>query len=197
MAQLTISGYAWARRHKRDFTAVLTVEDPDTRFGLRFQQTPHPKHLVLRFVDLDKQVPPPYNERPNYRLASLEQIAEAITFARGCDNLLIHCQVGIARAPALALGVLMDRLRDEEAAFAELQRLRPEAVPNRHVVSLIDQYLGSHLSAHLDIWDARSRWSKLRRLMCRKNYFLTIGIPLEPELEAIDALQMHLAIRKQ
>jgi predicted protein tyrosine phosphatase len=175
---------------------VLTIEDPGTRFGLRFHRPPHPQHLVLNFVDLDRRVPPPHDERPGFRLASVEQVADGLTFARGCENLLVHCQVGIARAPAMALGVLMDRLGDEEAAFLELQRLRPEAVPNRHVVRLIDHILNSKLSARLDDWDARNGWSKLRRLLCRRNYFLDGGIPLEPEMTALSFSERYGWIRK-
>jgi predicted protein tyrosine phosphatase len=179
---LTISGYAWAKRHKRSFSAILTIEDPGTRFGVRFHQSPHPDHLVLQFVDLDLPLPAPFHLAAAYRMASLEQIANGLKFGRCHDNLLIHCQVGIARSPALALGILMDRLHDETAAYAELQRIRPEAVPNRHVLTLVDHVLGSNLIGHLDAWDARNTWSLLRRRLCRRAYFMDGGIPLEADL---------------
>ena len=179
---LTISGYAWARRHKRAFTGVLTIEDPGTRFGIRFHRSPHPEHLILQFVDLDWPLPAPFDRAAAYHMASVEQIERALNFARQHDDLLIHCQVGIARSPAVALGILMERLQDETAAYGELARIRSEAVPNRHVVSLVDHVLGSNLLAHLDAWDARNSWSLLRRRLCRRAYFISGGIPLEPDL---------------
>jgi predicted protein tyrosine phosphatase len=187
---LTISGYAWAKRHKRSFEAILTIEDPGTRFGVRFHRTPRPSHLVLQFVDLDLPLPAPFHLAPAYRMASLEQVTDALKFGRDHDNLLVHCQVGIARSPALALGILMDRLHDETLAYAELQRIRPEAVPNRHVVTLVDHILGSNLVGHLDAWDARNTWSLLRRKLCRRAYFIDGGIPLEANLVGLSPLQM-------
>lgn len=185
---LTISGYTWAKRHRRDFAAVLTIEDPMTRHGLRFHRTPHPEHLVLEFVDLDRPPPPPFDCAPAYRLADLHDVTRALQFGRTHDHLLVHCQVGISRSPAIALGILTERLGSEPAAFAELMRIRPEAVPNQHVISLIDQLLGSDLSGCLDQWNRRSSWSTLRRLLCRRAYFFAGGIPLEPELAAINSL---------
>lgn len=182
---LTISGSSWAKRHRRDFSAVLSIEDPGTRHGLRFHKTPHPDHLILRFVDLDRPPPAPYNELPIFRMASMQDIEDGLAFARNCDNLLVHCQVGISRSPAFVLGILMERLGSEDAAFAELAKIRPEAVPNKHVINLIDQLLGSNLSASLDKWDARSTWSALRRMLCRRAYFLAGGISLEPDVAAI------------
>ena len=50
---ITIKPQNQARRAKRRFDAVLTIEDPGLRNGLRFHRTPHPDHLVLKYEDID------------------------------------------------------------------------------------------------------------------------------------------------
>src|SRR5690349_7114831 len=50
---IAVSGFSWALRHKREFSAVITIEDPDKHYGVRFHKSPHPEHLILKFVDLD------------------------------------------------------------------------------------------------------------------------------------------------
>ena len=168
---LTISGYAWARWNWRKFAAILTIEDPVPPLRLRIAIPPAQQHahLILQFSDLN--CPQINGNRDIYRLAENPQIAEGLEFGRLHDDLLIHCEFGLGRAPALAMGILMERLHDEQAVFAELQRLRPYAVPNRHVVNLVDDILNSNLSAGLDAWDARNQWSLLRCLMWRNNGF--------------------------
>ena len=193
---IAIMTLAAAQRHKREFDAVISIEDPDVQSrGLRFHQHPRPQHLVLQFADLDDPVPEPFAHRAVYRMATIEQINDALSFAHGHENVLIHCPAGIGRSPALALGILAQRLEDEAAAFKELERIRPEAVPNRHVLRLVDDLLGTRLSARIGAWDARDEWKTHRRLMCRRAYFLDGGIPLEPALEAASPIAQFLPAR--
>jgi predicted protein tyrosine phosphatase len=161
---LTISGYVWAQWHYRDFSAVLTIENPNSYCKLRVQ-TPYPEHLILQFADSELTV------------ASSQNIIDGLMFARNKDNLLIHCQFGYSRSPALALGILMERLGSEDAAYAELERLQPTAIPNRYVVAFIDQFLGSHLLAELDKWNSRNCWSVLRSLYSNRNNLRFVAQP--------------------
>lgn len=55
--------------------------------------------------------------------------------------LLIHCLAGESRSPAVALGILARDLTADEASRA-LMGIRPQAKPNRLVVSLFDNALG-------------------------------------------------------
>src|ERR1700760_289952 len=71
---LTISGYNWARRHKRDFSAIISIQDPNPRHRFSFHSEPLPAHLVLDFVDLDRPVPPPFDKMQAFKLATEEQI---------------------------------------------------------------------------------------------------------------------------
>ena len=182
---MIVSGLSWARRHKREFEAVITIEDPSiTRFrlglgSLRFHRHPQPDHLVLSFYDLDEPIPEPFHQ-PWMRLADHADIEAALAFAQQHDSLLIHCKAGVSRSTATALAILTARLGDPEAAMATLLELRPIAVPNRHVTMIADELLGCHgkLLATMDAWDKSVRGNAMRRHLCRMAHFVEFGIPL-------------------
>ena len=72
---IEVANLSRARRHKRRFGAVVTIEDPGFRNGLRFHRGPQPEHLVLRFEDVDE----PEN---NVWAATLEDIVAGLEFCR-------------------------------------------------------------------------------------------------------------------
>lgn len=135
-----VASLASARRRKRRYDAVLTIEDPGFRNGLRFHGAPHPSHLVLSFEDVDDDL------RPRVASASAEQIEAGLRFGRenAGGSLLVHCKAGIARSTALALAIIADRAGDgrEVDSVRTLLEVRPEAVPNLHVLALADDILG-------------------------------------------------------
>jgi predicted protein tyrosine phosphatase len=167
---VTISGQSWARRHKRDFDAVLTIEDPLERYGVRFHRGSRPAHLILQFLDLDEPLPNVADD-PKYRLATLDDVTTALAFARGRQRLLVHCHAGISRSTAMTLGILTERLGDPETAFAEVLRLQPHAVPNRHIVRLFDLVLNlnGRLDAMITAWEKPSH-QRLRALNRRAHF---------------------------
>ncbi len=130
-----------ARRHKRSYDAVLTIEDPAAARArkLRFSTAPHPPHLVLRFEDVD-------DEDLGYWTASEDDVREALVFAgqHAGDSILVHCFHGVGRSAGIALAILADRMGAgrEDEAVADLFRRRPEATPNLVVVRLADRLLG-------------------------------------------------------
>lgn len=182
---LKISSRNWARRHKREFAAVLTVEDPGRKQGIRFHRPNPPDHLILKFVDLDRPLPDPWGQQPRYRLATLDDVQAALEFSQDRESLLIHCQAGVGRSTALGLGVLMQRLQDEVAVFRALEDICLEAVPNRHIVQLLDRLFGSTLLDYLEDWDTAHPSNAERRLRNRKSHFLEAGAPLEPGMEKL------------
>lgn len=127
-----------ARRHKRKAAAVVTVEDPGRRNGLRFHSSPHPDHIVLRFEDVDVVDETVAMPRPGH-------VDAVLRFARENPDgtLLVHCKAGIARSTALALAVIADRLGPgrEREAVAELLSARPEAAPNLLMLGFADDLL--------------------------------------------------------
>jgi predicted protein tyrosine phosphatase len=184
-----VSGLNWALRHKRAFSAVLTLEDPDAPAGVRFHRHPSPRHLVLRFVDLDSPPPATYASMPIFRMADRADIEQALQFARAVDpereRLLVHCHVGIGRSTAVALAIIADRLGRgrEDAAVAELLRIRPQAVPNLHVLALADEILGRDgaLVRIVREWERDRPENHRRRAYNRTAHFVFSGLALGPD----------------
>lgn len=127
-----------------------------------------PAHTTLNFGDVDMMFPDPWGLHIAVRLATPEQIREAIEFARGRERLLVHCQAGVSRSTALGLGCLADRMGpgSEERAVHELMRMVRWAVPNLWVVKLADDTLGREgrlLQALLDYERVNLPGNDLRR----------------------------------
>lgn len=143
---ITIAPFPWARRKKRSFDRIIGCYDPDTRPKkiVRFHRPNPPDLLVLKFVDLDEPAPAPHDIRPELRLPSVDDLKAALAFDREDASLLIHCHAGISRSTAIALAILSQRLGPgkESEAMDELLRIRPEAVPNLHIIRLADEILG-------------------------------------------------------
>lgn len=181
---LVVSGLNWARRHKRDFDGVITIEDPDIGFhgyigSLRFHRKPAPDHLILRFFDLDYPLPAPHHQ-PWMHMAMPDDIERALAFAKQHDKLLVHCKAGVARSTGLALAILIEQLHDPDLALSTLLELQPIAVPNLHVVALTDELLGydGRLRGVVDAWDQSLPGNARRRMLCRMAHFYAFGIPI-------------------
>jgi predicted protein tyrosine phosphatase len=138
---IAISSLAQAKKHKRRYHAVITLEDPGCRLAdrLRFSTQPKPAHLVLQFEDVD-------DDSLGIRVATQRQVSEALSFAQAQNegSLLVHCYHGVGRSAGIGLAILASRLGsgNEERALAELLEIRPEATPNLVVVKLADAILG-------------------------------------------------------
>ncbi|WP_162815026.1 tyrosine phosphatase family protein [Erythrobacter aureus] len=149
---VAVASLAQARRHKRKWDAVLTIEDPEARPGdqLRFSASPAPAHLVLSFEDADSEV-------FGYATALPDDVRAALEFARAHagGSLLVHCFHGVGRSAAVGLAILADRLgpgREVEALDA-LAAVRPGTTPNLVAVEYADQLLerdGALLAALLE-----------------------------------------------
>jgi predicted protein tyrosine phosphatase len=179
--EITISPLTWAKRHKRSFEAVISIEDVGTRFGLRFHHNPKPDHLILRFIDLDYPPLSPYDCEPRFFLATKQDVESAIGFAADKSNLLVHCKAGIARSTAIALAIILSRSesKNEQEAHNELLRIRPSAVPNLHIVALTDELFNckGRLIAVVKTWDDLHEENQKRRVQNREAHFLFYGLP--------------------
>lgn len=147
-AQITVQPMNKARRTKRRYDAVVTIEDPHQRNGLRFHRVPHPDHLVLKFEDIDVR-------EEDFALPQMDHVAAVIAFGRehATSNLLIHCKVGIARSTAMAMAVFADRLGPgrETEAVRELLRIRPQSIPNLIILDMADEIMGRE-GALVEAW---------------------------------------------
>lgn len=152
-AGIVVSSLGDARRSHAHFDGVITVEDRAMRDGLRVPPAGRAKQVVLRFDDVD------FDDRLSSP-ATPGQVAEAIVFARGFtrSRLLVHCNAGLCRSPALALAIIADRMgrgREQEAVDA-LALIRPGAAPNLLVVEVADMLLGRD-GALAAAWTQRER----------------------------------------
>lgn len=181
---IAVASLKQARRHKRRFDAVITIEDPlaKLKLRLRFHQDPRPQHLILRFEDVD------WNDLGLW-IASAEDVSKGIEFARlhVHTSVLVHCFHGIGRSAGLGLAILADRMgaSREDDALASLLAIRPQACPNRIVVEHADVILNrrGRLIAALDKWEATSETARerraARRIFIEKNLHLYAPIKTE------------------
>lgn len=138
---VAVGSLAQAKRHKRRFDGVITIEAPkcSPNMRLRFARDPGQSHLILQFEDVDI-------DSLGIRAATAEQVREAIEFVREFvgGSPLVHCFHGVGRSAGIALGILADRLGagKEATALDQLLAVRPEVTPNLVVVKLADQLLG-------------------------------------------------------
>lgn len=161
---VVVGSLSQARKHKRRFDAVITLEDPSCRPAnrLRFTRRPSPAHLVLAFEDVD-------DDSLGVRVATREQVAETLAFARAhiAGSLLVHCFHGVGRSAAVALAIMADRLGPgaEREALEQLLTVRPQSTPNVVVVKLADDILtrNGQLIEAMKAWEATTPGLKEKR----------------------------------
>lgn len=75
---------------------------------------------------------------------TMQEVVKGITFGanalRTGQNLLVHCQLGISRSPAMAIGSLLAVNPDIKQAFDRVKSVRPKIDPNPLIIELLDQH---------------------------------------------------------
>lgn len=175
MGAVKVASLATAKQTKRRYDAVLTIEDPGLRHGLRFHSSPHPDQLVLMFEDVDEPV-------PGIALPHELHVEAALSFGRehADGSLLVHCRAGVSRSAAIALGIIADRLGtgSERKAVAALLMNRPVAKPNLIVLELADTLLergGKLIDAWREVESSRPAYAEhrtLKRMTVKKQPWL-------------------------
>ena len=104
-----------------------------------FPDLPGTRHLRLRFHDIDK-------DQDGLLAPAAPAVRELLDFTAGWPRtqpLVIHCLLGVSRAPAAALAVLCQKNPGREAdSVRALAQAAPGVRPNRAVVALADGLLG-------------------------------------------------------
>lgn len=130
--------------HDAAVTHVLSILDPGYPDPQDFcAYGPHTR-LVLRFDDV-------IDPAPGMQLPEREHIEALLGFGEGLaprgdplGHLLVHCHAGISRSTA-SMTILLAEARpdsDEDALFAEVRTIRPQAWPNSRMIALADELLG-------------------------------------------------------
>ncbi|WP_173979192.1 tyrosine phosphatase family protein [Magnetospirillum sp. UT-4] len=137
--KITICGLTELCLHgEAGITHVLTILDPDHPDPDDFRAYPPHRRTVWRYHDIvaekDEMVAP--------QAADVSAILAFGAQTSGIDHLLIHCHMGISRSTATAV-ILMAQSNpgQEEAAFAELRRIRPRSWPNSRMIGFADRLL--------------------------------------------------------
>lgn len=160
---LTITDLFGARKLKRKFDAVISLQDPHCKRGelLRFARHPAPPHLRLRFDDIEA-------EGIGVVAPQESHVSEALAFARShSGTLLVHCHGGISRSGAMSYVLLADLLGPghEEEALDRLLAQRPIVVPNGRIVRLADKLMqrsGTLLAVYQDRLAKSTTWREIK-----------------------------------
>lgn len=155
---ITICGVMELGRIDRsEITHAITIWHPDAATGEHIQlvREAFAEAAVHSTVFDDVE-----HAHADYKPATPDHIREVLDF--GADltddhHLLIHCMAGISRSTACAISILTDHLgKGSERKAAEIVReLRPQARPNRLVLSHADTLLkrgGALLGACDDVF---------------------------------------------
>jgi predicted protein tyrosine phosphatase len=160
---LTITDLLGARKLKRRFEAIISLQDPHCKRGelLRFAKQPAPRHLRLRFDDIEV-------EGEGVVAPQESHVAEALAFARSLEGtLLVHCHGGISRSGAMSYALLAELLGPgcEEEALDQLVAQRPVVVPNGRIVKFADKVMRRD-GALIAVYEARlarnAAWQEIK-----------------------------------
>lgn len=130
----------------REVTHVLSVLDPDRAEIEAFDAYGEHHRVTLRFHDIIDPLPGQIMPAPEHVGAILnfgEGLRETAA-ARLKGHLLVHCHMGISRSTAAMLTLMAqaDPGVGEDALFARLREVRPQAWPNSVMVGFADAQLG-------------------------------------------------------
>ena len=130
----------------REVTHVLSVLDPDRAEIEAFGTYGEHHRVTLRFHDI-------IDPKPGQIMPTPEHVDEIIGFGEGLretatgrvkGHLLVHCHMGISRSTAAMMTLMAqaDPAEDEDALFARLREIRPQAWPNSVMIGFADAQLG-------------------------------------------------------
>lgn len=126
-------------------THVLSILDPNFPEPLDFARYDPHERLTLRFDDV-------IDPSPTVQLPQRHHVEKLLAFGTGLaavdddplSHLLIHCHAGISRSTA-SMTILLAEARpgiDEDALFAHVREIRPQAWPNSVMIQFADELLG-------------------------------------------------------
>lgn len=126
-------------------THVLSILDPNYPDPGDFRTYAPHKRLTLRFDDIIHPLPGMKMPERGH-VEQLLQFGEGLAAEEGDPlcHLLVHCHAGISRSTASMVTLLAEARpgMDEDAIFAHLREIRPQAWPNSVMLGYADDLLG-------------------------------------------------------
>lgn len=132
----------------RNVTHVLSLLDPEWPEIGAFKRYGEHRRRTLRFHDVIEpragMVPPTAGHMVEILRFGAELSEAGLGVAGGETHLLVHCHMGVSRSTAAMLALLAQAHPDEaeDALFARLRRIRPQAWPNSLMIGHADALLG-------------------------------------------------------
>jgi predicted protein tyrosine phosphatase len=125
-------------------THVLSILDPNYPEPGDFAAYGPHRRLTLRFDDIIEPA-------EGMAVPELHHIEALLAFGKGLaaasddplNHLLVHCHAGISRSSA-SMTILLAKARpeaEEDALFAHIREIRPQAWPNSRMIALADSLL--------------------------------------------------------
>jgi len=139
-SRLQLENYIVHKNRGANVEHIISIVNSGGTLPTFISRVPH--RLKLEFDDI--HIP---DSDPQYILPQREHVIRAIEFMETVDpdggDLLVHCQMGIRRSPAIALAACASRLPPglEDRAFACVTDAQPQASPNPWIVELADMLL--------------------------------------------------------
>jgi predicted protein tyrosine phosphatase len=138
----TICGLAELDWHKdAGLTAVVSILDPGTPEPAELAKLARKDRLTLRFHDINEPQP----EMIAPEIAHIEALLDfaGARAGRDDDHVLVHCHMGVSRSTAAAVTLLLQAHPEasDEAALAQILRIRPQAWPNARMIAFADGLL--------------------------------------------------------
>jgi predicted protein tyrosine phosphatase len=132
----------------REVTHVLSVLDPDRAEIEAFGAYGTHERVTLRFHDIIDPAPDRIMPAPGHvaEILGFGEGLRASAVGRKAGHLLVHCHMGISRSTAAMLTLMAqaDPHEGEDALFARLREIRPQAWPNSVMIGFADEQLGRH-----------------------------------------------------
>ena len=130
----TIASYTQARKIWKNYTWVVSIGEPGTRFLLSGDNV-----FQMEFDDLPIPIPGYALPLPEYMEQML--VLGEYLLADPQPSALFHCQAGISRSSAMAsIALLVYHHQDIEAAVSELFEKFPHVMPNGYIVKWTDRH---------------------------------------------------------
>ena len=133
-----------SKHQSRDITHIIVIANPGA--AALIPAWFNGQHLQLWFGDVVSEIDA---KRCRAKAPTMEEVRQGVEFFRAAwksvdSGVLISCDYGASRSPALAYVCVADQLGPghESEALKLVMQIRPAAVPNRLVIEFGDAILG-------------------------------------------------------